>query len=124
MWKGRDGEYVDQTLAAYDTICRIATTSDVPRLLEFLSADVGFWLRELLMIPVLECGGSSYIIPTLKALRVNDAEGHDSDSLNAALMDYVEMHPDECRPILESLRDNGDSDFVEEAIWLLEYCGE
>ena len=122
MWEGRDGESVDQTLEAYGLVCRVATKGDIPRLLDFLSDDVGFWLRELLMIPVLEVGGASYIVPVLDALRINDAEGHDSDSLGAALMDYVEMNPAECRPVLEPLRDEPDSKYVEDAVWLLEYC--
>jgi len=123
MWRGRTGENLESTLAAFERICLSASKADVPRLIDFLEDDnVGFWLRELLMQPVLSCGGALFIEPTMAVLCKNELEGYDSDSLSAYLMDYVELNTNKCRPILHNILSDVSSPYHDEAEWLLEYC--
>lgn len=123
MWNGRNGEAVDDTLAAYDRINNHATREDVPQLLSFIEQDdIGFWIRELLMVPILFEGGSRYLLDVFEAMRKNEAEGHNNAILTSELEGYVEMNPDECRPLLKTILAKDASLYRDYADWLLEYC--
>ena len=123
MWRGRNGEAIDDTLAAYNRINSSTTSADIPELLSFIQQDdIGFWVRELLMVPVLCEGGSRYLLDVFEAMRKNEVEGHNSSILTAELEGYVEMNPEKCKPLLEDLLSDDDSLYSDYADWLLEYC--
>ena len=103
----------------YNAINREANPEWLPGLrAAFLDAP-DYVLREMLAEPVARLGGVSELRLLLEGAQKGEEEGHDNDSLNAAICDLVELAPVESFTILKVLAVSEDSRARRNAAWLL-----
>lgn len=76
-------------------------------------------MREALAEPLARFGGASELPLLLEGARKGEEEGHDNDSLNAAICDVVEAAPVESFALLEELAASEISRIRRDAAWLL-----
>jgi hypothetical protein len=117
----RDTEDTDRALDAAAALKASAAVEDVPRLIELLSAD-DFFVREAASWPLSDLGCVDAIPALVRAKHRGTDEGHDNDSLCAALADLVSMNPAAALPSVHALLADPDARNQEAGRWLLEHC--
>ena len=109
----------DDWSEACDALGNEATGAWLPELrAAFLSAP-DYVLREALAEPLARFGGASELPLLLEGARKGEEEGHDNDSLNAAICDLVEAVPVESFALLETFAASEISRTRRDAAWLL-----
>jgi HEAT repeat protein len=114
---------IDQAVAAAQRLHKTATAEDLPRLMTLLYDD-DFFVREAAAWPASELAGPSALQELLVAYQKGLDQGHDNDGFTAALIDLVETNRETSREVLRRLAEGGDEAMRENALWLLEFCGE
>lgn len=119
----RDESDIDQAVSAAQRLHKTATAEDLPRLMTLLHDD-SFFVREAAAWPASELGGPPALRELLIAYQKGLDQGHDNDGFTAALIDLVETNLEASRDALKRLAESGDEPMRENALWLLEFCGE
>jgi len=123
MWSGRDGRDIKGVLKAFERIEENGTPENLLEIIEFANRpDVGFWVRELLMQPIISMGGSAYLAVAFETLQKNEAEEYDSDSLVGYLIDFADSNRRETKLALEKILSDQTSPYHKESEWLAEFC--
>jgi HEAT repeat protein len=119
----RDMDNVESAVAAAARLQALASTEDVPRLVE-LMADESFFVREAAAWALSDLGRVELLSQLLAAYNRGLAEGHDNDGFSAALIDLVQLKPVEAQAQLSVLASSTDPELRESAVWLLEFVQE
>jgi HEAT repeat protein len=119
----RDVSDVDRACHASETLHKVATLEDLPRLMELLK-DADCFVREAAAFPVADLGGPEALPELLEALQLGFDQGHDNDSFQAALTDLVYVHPFSAKEVLLTLAQAPDPKMRENANWLLDFLSE
>jgi HEAT repeat protein len=112
---------VDRAVAAAQRLQAACTLEDVPRLVDLLKDD-SFFVREAAGWPLSDLGATAALPDLLEALHRGFEDGHDNDSLSAALADLAEMHPEAAAVVLHQVLESSQFHLHEHAKWLLEFC--
>jgi len=108
----------DSAVAAAAELQSVASSEDVPRLVELL-ADESFFVREAAAWPPSDLGRVDLLPQLLAAYHRGFAEGHDNDGFSAALVDLVQAKPIEARAQLSAFAEGSDLELRESSAWLL-----
>jgi hypothetical protein len=109
----------DDWTDACDALGNEAVAAWLPELrAAFLSAP-DYVMREALSGPLARFGGVRELPLLLEGARKGEQEGHDNDSLNAAICDLVETAPIESFTLLEAFAASEVSRIRRDAAWLL-----
>ncbi|RJR26785.1 hypothetical protein C4561_03315 [candidate division WWE3 bacterium] len=123
IWSDDENYSVDQKLESFKKLGLITTKTDLPQLLELLESPRNdFWTREMLSVLISKLGGPDYLHQLFNALKLNDEEEYDSDTLRFYLTEMAELHPEECKNVLTDLLSKEDFEHRKYAEWLLEFC--
>jgi HEAT repeat protein len=117
----RDPTDMQGAVEAARTLQTHAASEDIPKLVGLLG-DESFFVREAAAWPLSDLGATSALPQLLEALHRGVHEGHDNDSLTAALADLAQTHPDAARDELNRVIAGGPPHLSEHAGWLLEFC--
>jgi HEAT repeat protein len=117
----RDAGNSDRAVNAAAALQAGASEDDVPRLIELLS-DADFFVREAAAWPLSDLGRVDAIPALVRAMHLGTDEGHDNDSLCAALADLVSMNSAAALPNVHALVADADRRNQEAGSWLLEFC--
>jgi HEAT repeat protein len=117
----RDVGETDTAVDAAAALQARSTAEDVPRLIQLLS-DTDIFVREAAAWPLSDVGCVEAIPHLVRAHHAGTDEGHDNDSLSAALADLVSMNAASALPVLRALEECADSRTRETAKWLLGFC--
>jgi HEAT repeat protein len=98
---------IDAAVTAAETLHRVATLDDVPRLLRLLRHE-SFFVREAAAWPLTELAGTAHLLELLHAYQRGFDRGHDNDGFSAALIDMAAAHPGAARSVLEPLASSPD----------------
>ncbi|MEQ1922512.1 MAG: HEAT repeat domain-containing protein [Pyrinomonadaceae bacterium] len=115
------GDNIEAMVEACDHLQNEAEPSDVPRLLQLLQHE-SFVVREAASWPLAIVGGSAVLPELFTALQRGYGEGLDNDGLQTALVELVQLHPEDSREKLLELKNSSNQIFQEYADWLLEFC--
>lgn len=114
-----DPDYGDDWSEACDALTKEASADWLPDLRTAFLAAPDFVMREALSTPIADFGGVTDLPMLLEGARLGEEEGHDNDSLNAAICDVVEAFPVESFALLEQLAKSDDPWLRKDAAWLL-----
>ena len=117
----RDIDDVDRAVNAAATLQASASAEDIPRLISLLS-DSDFFVREAAAWPLSDLGCVDAIPDMVRAKHRGTDEGHDNDSLSAALVDLVSMNVASALPKVRTLIEDPDPRRQETGRWLLSFC--
>lgn len=117
----RDSGDTNRAVNAAASLQAHASHEDVPRLLGLLS-DGDFFVREAAAWPLSDLGRVDAIPALVRAKHQGTDEGHDNDSLCAALADLVSMNREAARPLVQALVEDSDPRCRETGHWLLGFC--
>ena len=98
-----------------------AKAEDVPRLMGLMN-DEDIVVREVVSGPLGRLAGPADLPQLLAVLQRGIDEGHDCDSLQAALVEIAETHKVSAQQVLTVLTKSSDRATRENAEWLLEFC--
>ena len=87
----RDLDDIDRGVRAIETLDRLASGSDVPRLYDLLD-DPEFFVREAAAAPLARLEGPRALPALFRALTRGEQDGHDNDGLTATVCDLLEVH--------------------------------
>jgi hypothetical protein len=119
----QDSDNVEQAVAAAERLHKTATSQDLERLMNLLKHN-DFFVREAAAWPISELAGPSALQELLVAYQRGLDQGHDNDGFATALIELAEANRGPSREILQRLAEGTDEAIRENALWLLEFCGE
>lgn len=109
----------DDRMAAFDQLNDEATVEWLPELRAAFAAAPDFVVREALAGPLARLGGAKDLPLLLEGARRGEKEGHDNDSLQAAICDVVEADQAESFALLAKAAASGSPQQRKDAAWLL-----
>ncbi len=115
------GDDIELMVEACDLLQNEAEAPDIPRLLELLQHESSV-VREAAAWPLAIVGGPVVLPELFSAFQRGYDEGLDNDGFTTALIELVQLHPDNSRKKLLDLRNSSNKAFQKYAVWLLEFC--
>jgi|SRR5687768_13482113 len=114
------GDDVEAMVLACEALYKEADTSDVPRLLQLLENE-DFVVREAAAWPLASVGGPEVLPELFLAYQRGFDDGHDNDGFTTALIELVELHPNDSRQKLLELKVSSNPIIQKYAEWLLQF---
>jgi hypothetical protein len=109
-----------EKLRAIELVREEADVTDMPWLVGLLHHE-SFIVRETAAWPLAELAGPSVLSELFAAYQLGLDEKHDNDGFTAALLELLDLHPQEAEVVLRRLAANGSELEKRNAACLLEY---
>lgn len=118
-----DLDDVERAIRAAEELGRLATVADI-QMIRKLMREGNYFFRECLGQTLAGLEGMAALPFLLELLRDGCAEGHDHDSLGAAIMDLVDTNKIEAAPLLKEMCLSTSTTERRDAAWLWGFAGD
>lgn len=112
---------IDRAVDAVPALAALADASRVPDLYRLLRDDE-FFVREAAAEPLARLEGVRALPQLFEALSRGEQEGHDNDGLVFTIVELLESHPEEVRPLLLAMLRSPEPQERGHAAWALGFA--